>query len=153
MVSGKYTVHLFGVNQGVRAFFVFSRCKVVRYGYYMEMKQNEVKSETPWGTWEVLLEAPTYKIKRITVHPGHRMSYQRHEKRSEHWYVVHGQALITLDDREQKLVEGNSIDIPKGMSHRIKNVGSDPLVFVEVQTGSYFGEDDNTRLHDDYGRS
>jgi mannose-6-phosphate isomerase-like protein (cupin superfamily) len=107
---------------------------------------------TPWGKWEVLLEEPQYKVKRITVNPGHRLSYQLHKKRKEHWMMVLGKALVTLDGREITLETGTAIDIPANTAHRIQNPGKEPLVFIEIQMGSYFGEDDIVRLEDDYGR-
>ena len=106
----------------------------------------------PWGKWEILMETPKYKIKRITVNPGERLSYQKHEKRKEHWVVVEGTATVTLDDEKITLEVGDSVDIPTGAAHRIENSGKSPLAFIEVQTGSYFGEDDIERLEDDYGR-
>ncbi len=107
----------------------------------------------PWGFFEVLLDDPHQKVKRVTVYPGKRLSLQRHQKRAEHWYVVAGEAIVVLDSRELKLKPGESIDIPRGSVHRIANPGSDDLVFVEVQTGDYFGEDDIERLEDDFGRA
>ena len=107
----------------------------------------------PWGRYEVLSDDPSHKVKRITVEAGHRLSYQRHAKRSEHWFVVSGDALVTLDGVEQVVATGEAIDIPAGAAHRIENKGPAPLVFIEVQHGSYFGEDDIERLEDDYGRS
>src|SRR4030095_3973471 len=106
----------------------------------------------PWGKWEVLLDEPGYKVKRITVLPSKRLSYQKHFKRQEHWIVVEGEALVTLDGKEIRLKAGDAIDIPMESAHRIANPGSTPLVFIEVQRGSYFGEDDIVRLQDDYGR-
>jgi mannose-6-phosphate isomerase-like protein (cupin superfamily) len=92
-------------------------------------------------------------VKRLTVLPGHRLSYQSHAKRHEHWFVVGGQALVTLDGRQIRLATGEDVDIPVGAAHRVENPGPTPLVFIEIQTGSYFGEDDIVRLEDDYGRS
>ena len=106
----------------------------------------------PWGTFEVLSDAPMHKVKRMTVAPGHRLSYQRHRRRSEHWFVVEGDAVVTLDGIEQVLATGEAVDIPMGAAHRVANKGAEPLVFIEVQRGSYFGEDDIERLSDDYGR-
>ncbi len=106
-----------------------------------------------WGYYEVLLDEPCHKVKRITVLPGQRLSLQRHRRRAEHWYVVSGSARITLGQRELKLSPLESVDIPKGEWHRVANPGETPLVFIEVQTGDYFGEDDIERLEDDYGRS
>ena len=107
----------------------------------------------PWGKWEVLVYEPSYKVKRITINPGHRLSYQKHFKRKEHWMIVQGEATVTLDGREIILKPGEYIDIGFHVAHRIANYGSEPMVFIEVQQGSYFGEDDIIRLEDDYGRS
>jgi mannose-6-phosphate isomerase-like protein (cupin superfamily) len=110
-------------------------------------------SERPWGSYTVLDdEARDHKVKRIVVHPGHRLSYQRHSKRSEHWFIVSGTAVVTLDGVETELHPGASIDIPKEGAHRIANAGETDVVFIEVQHGTYFGEDDIERLDDDYGR-
>jgi mannose-6-phosphate isomerase-like protein (cupin superfamily) len=107
----------------------------------------------PWGRYDVLSDEASHKVKRMTVEPGHRLSYQRHSRRSEHWFVVEGDALVTLDGVEHIVATGEAIDIPLGAAHRIENKGSVPLVFVEVQHGTYFGEDDIERLSDDYGRT
>jgi mannose-6-phosphate isomerase-like protein (cupin superfamily) len=106
----------------------------------------------PWGKWEVLLDEPGYKVKRIIVLPGKRLSYQKHFKRKEHWILVEGEALVTLDGKDIPLMAGDSIDIPLASAHRIANPGKTPLVFIEIQSGHYFGEDDIVRLQDDYGR-
>ena len=106
----------------------------------------------PWGTFTVLDEAPTYKVKRIEVLPGKRLSYQKHAHRSEHWMAVAGRARVTLDGKEIVIGEGQTVDIPAGVAHRIENVGETNLVFIEIQRGTYFGEDDIVRLQDDYGR-
>jgi len=106
----------------------------------------------PWGTFTVLDEAPQYKVKRIEVLPGKRLSYQKHARRSEHWMAVSGQARVTLDGREIILLEGQTVDIPAGVAHRIENMGDNTLVFIEIQRGTYFGEDDIVRLQDDFGR-
>jgi mannose-6-phosphate isomerase len=109
--------------------------------------------ERPWGRFEVLLEDESYKVKRITVLPGKRLSYQRHARRSEHWFVVQGTACVTLDDDTIELVVGQTADIPVGSAHRIENSGTEDLVFVEIQHGEYFGEDDIERIADDFGRA
>jgi mannose-6-phosphate isomerase len=110
-------------------------------------------SERPWGSYTVIDDdAPDHKVKRMVVHPGKRLSYQRHAKRSEHWFIVSGTATVTLDGVEHVLGPGQSIDIPLGGAHRIANGGDADLVFIEVQHGTYFGEDDIVRLEDDYGR-
>ena len=106
----------------------------------------------PWGTYEVLDEGPTFKVKRIEVLPGMRLSYQKHSRRAEHWFVVAGIAKVTLDDAELEVPTGHAIDIPKGSAHRVANNEHEMLVFIEVQRGDYLGEDDIVRLHDDHGR-
>lgn len=107
----------------------------------------------PWGFWQVLEEAKDYKVKRLYVHPGHRLSYQKHQQREESWMIADGQALITLNGKELRLTAGETIHIPKTALHRIANPGPRPLVFFEIQRGTYFGEDDIERLEDDYKRS
>ena len=97
-------------------------------------------------------EMPDHKIKRITVYPGQRLSYQRHFHRSEHWYVVKGRATVTENGQDIELTSGQTIVLPVGSWHRIRNPGEENLVFIEVQTGDYFGEDDIERSEDDYGR-
>lgn len=113
---------------------------------------TEIK-KTPWGQWEVLLDESLYKVKRIRVEPGKRLSYQKHSKRREHWMVVEGTAKVTLDDQEFQVPTGKTVDIEIGQAHRIETLGDVPMVFIEIQTGSYFGEDDIVRLQDDYGRT
>lgn len=109
--------------------------------------------ERPWGAYFVLEDAASHKVKRIEVRPGRRLSYQRHARRGEHWFIVAGEARVTVDGTDRVLTAGASIDIPRGAAHRIANVGDDELVFVEVQHGDYFGEDDIERLEDDFGRA
>ncbi|MBZ5534838.1 MAG: phosphomannose isomerase type II C-terminal cupin domain [Acidobacteriia bacterium] len=106
----------------------------------------------PWGSFTVLDEGNQYKVKRIEVLPGKRLSYQKHAHRAEHWMVVQGKALVTLDGLDIPLAPGATIDIPRGGAHRIKNQGVGMLVFIEIQRGNYLGEDDIARLEDDYGR-
>jgi mannose-6-phosphate isomerase len=113
---------------------------------------DPVFERRPWGSFTVLGDHDDSKVKRLTVDPGQRLSYQRHEHRAEHWVIVSGQAQVTLDDVDHVLDPGQSIDIPRGGAHRVMNPGTDELVFVEVQLGDYFGEDDIIRLSDDYGR-
>lgn len=108
--------------------------------------------ERPWGRFFLLHDEPTYKLKRIEVDPGCRISYQYHSKRSETWIIVEGIGLITLDGEDKEYNEGESLIIPKGTKHRIANKGIKKVVFIEVQTGRYFGEDDITRIEDDYNR-
>ena len=106
----------------------------------------------PWGTFTVLDEGKDFKVKRIEVLPGKRLSYQKHSQRAEHWIVVQGIAKVTLDGREVLLKAGQAIDIAIGAAHRVENPGAEDLVFIEVQKGAYLGEDDIVRLQDDFGR-
>ena len=108
--------------------------------------------ERPWGKFEVLVDSDYCKVKRITVKPGGRLSYQYHHKRSEVWTVVDGVATMTLNDKISHYAYGETILIPQGTKHRVENKGQDDLVFIEVQHGSYFGEDDIVRIEDDYNR-
>jgi mannose-6-phosphate isomerase len=108
----------------------------------------------PWGAYWVLDdERGDHKVKRIVVEAGRRLSYQRHRHRAEHWFVVAGTATVVLDGAEHVLGPGESIDIAVGQAHRCENRGEVPVTFVEVQTGTYFGEDDIERLEDDFGRA
>ena len=102
--------------------------------------------------YEVLAEENGYKVKRIEVKPRHRLSLQMHENRTEHWVIVAGEALVTLGDREFRLRVNQEVVIPIRTKHRVMNPGDLPLVFIEVQCGSYLGEDDITRFEDDYDR-
>lgn len=106
----------------------------------------------PWGSYEVLLEEELYKVKRIIVHPNMQLSLQLHHERSEHWIVVGGKAKAIKGNEEHVLSINDSIYIPVGTMHRIKNIGEVNLIFIEVQSGSYFGEDDIVRFEDDFGR-
>ena len=110
--------------------------------------------ERPWGHYIVLdSQATDHKVKRLVVMPGKRLSYQKHAYRSEHWFFVSGQGTVILDGVEHTLSAGESIDVPVGTAHRCENRTLEPAVFIEVQHGSYFGEDDIVRLEDDFGRS
>ena len=106
----------------------------------------------PWGRFDVLLDDPICKVKKITVKPGARLSYQRHQKRTEHWTIVQGVALVTLNDIDLVFDEGDTVFIEQGTKHRVANEGEIDLIFIETQTGTYFGEDDIERFSDDYGR-
>jgi mannose-6-phosphate isomerase len=110
------------------------------------------ESVRPWGSYEVLAEADDHKVKTISVLPGKRLSYQTHARRSEHWLVVRGSGVVTLDGRDIPVQAGVAVDVPTGAAHRIENTGAGALLFVEVQRGDYFGEDDIVRLEDDFGR-
>jgi mannose-6-phosphate isomerase len=111
-----------------------------------------MKERRPWGYYEVLSDEADHKVKRITVDPGKRLSLQRHRRRSEHWHMLSGQAVVTVDGQDVSLRPGDSVNVHCGAAHRIHNPGADPVVFIEVQRGDYFGEDDIERLDDDYGR-
>ena len=113
---------------------------------------SEDQSQRPWGRYEILQESNAHKVKTIWVNPGKRLSYQRHQKRAEHWFIVQGEAKITLNGDSFEMSVGDSIDIEIGDLHRIENIGSNDVIFVEVQTGTYFGEDDIERIEDDFGR-
>ncbi len=121
--------------------------------YKAIIKQIKREDHRPWGFYEILSDAPTHKVKRITVYPDKRLSYQRHFRRAEHWYIVHGNATVTMDGKDNELTAGQAIDLPLKAWHRIRNSGSENMVFIEVQTGDYFGEDDIERAQDDYGRA
>ncbi len=110
------------------------------------------KEQRPWGEFENLLDAEYCKVKRITVKPKQRLSYQYHLKRSEVWTVVSGTGFITIDDKSWNITQGQTVQIPVGVKHRIENKTKDKMIFIEVQHGSYFGEDDIVRIEDDYNR-
>jgi len=111
------------------------------------------RTERPWGWYETVSEVSGNKVKRIRVHPGQKLSLQKHHQRAEHWVVVLGTARVTVGVRELDLVPGQHIDIAIGEVHRLANQTLDPVEIVEVQFGTYLGEDDIVRLQDDYGRS
>lgn len=106
----------------------------------------------PWGRYDILNEENDYKLKMILVKPGQRLSYQFHHKRDEYWVILEGKAEVTLDNEIHLLTKGESITIKREQKHRVKNVGSTTLRFIEIQLGEYFGEDDIVRLADDYHR-
>jgi mannose-6-phosphate isomerase-like protein (cupin superfamily) len=106
----------------------------------------------PWGRWTVLGEGKGYRVKQIDVDPGCRLSLQFHHHRSEHWIVVSGMARVTIGEQVADVHPQESAFVPAGTSHRIENPGPLPLTVIEIQSGTYLGEDDIVRLHDDYGR-
>ena len=108
--------------------------------------------DRPWGRWDVIDVDKGYKVKRIHVNPGGRLSYQTHDHRSEHWVVIFGIATCVIDGQEFRICPGESISIPQGAKHRLCNDAAEELVIVEVQRGAYTGEDDIVRIEDDYGR-
>jgi len=107
----------------------------------------------PWGSFTTLEEGIGYKIKRIEVNPGHRLSLQMHHHRSEHWIVVSGTAKVVCGDEEKVLSSNQSTYVPQCTSHRLENPGVIKLVLIEVQNGQYLGEDDIVRYQDDYARA
>ena len=106
----------------------------------------------PWGMYEVLLNSPECKVKRITVDPGQKLSYQYHLKRSENWTIIKGHLTVILDDEKIFRSPGESVRILQGEKHRAWNETDEIVQFIEVQTGTYFGEDDIIRIEDDYNR-
>ena len=107
----------------------------------------------PWGSFTVLDEGAGYKVKRIEVLPGKRLSYQKHRHRNEHWFVVAGTAKVTLNDETIFVETDKTIDIKIGDAHRVENPSeTEDLIFIEIQRGEYLGEDDIIRLEDDFGR-
>ena len=108
--------------------------------------------QRPWGYYKILEDTETHKVKRICVKPNQRLSLQSHEKREELWVVLSGRGFVTLDDKDILVIPGSIVRIPMGAKHRVRNDGVEDLQFIEVQTGTYFGEDDIIRYSDDYGR-
>jgi mannose-6-phosphate isomerase len=108
--------------------------------------------QRPWGSYTVLDEGHHYKVKRLEILPRKRLSYQKHTQRTEYWMVVQGTASVTLEGQEITVETGATLNVPLGAAHRITNPGSETLVLIEIQRGSYLGEDDIIRLQDDYGR-
>jgi mannose-6-phosphate isomerase len=109
--------------------------------------------QRPWGTYQIILDDEKTKVKKITVDPEKRLSYQTHEKRSEYWVIVEGTGQVTIDGIASMAIAGDAFIIEQGIPHRIHNTGTEPLVFIETQLGIYFGEDDIVRLDDDFGRA
>ena len=114
--------------------------------------ENLLTEKRPWGSFTTLEEGPGYKIKRIEVNPGHRLSLQMHYHRSEHWILVSGTAKVTCGDKEKILGANESTYVPQCTSHRLENPGVIKLILIEVQNGEYLGEDDIVRFQDDYSR-
>jgi mannose-6-phosphate isomerase len=107
----------------------------------------------PWGGFQTLEEGAGYKVKRLVVEPGHRLSLQRHRLRAEHWVVIAGSPRVIVGARTRRLKPKGTVDVPRGAWHRIENTGRTRVVIIEVQHGPYLGEDDIIRRQDDYGRS
>jgi len=113
---------------------------------------NHQRVYRPWGSYETVDESERFQVKRIVVNPGAALSLQKHFHRAEHWIVVKGTAEITIGEKDIVLSEDQSTYIPLGTLHRLANPGKIPLELIEVQTGSYLGEDDIVRYEDKYGR-
>ena len=134
----------------------FSRARMVEQYlqvYRKILQQTEFEQRRPWGYYTILSDTPGHKVKRIVVYAGKRLSLQRHRQRAEHWYVVEGEGRATVEGRELRLAAGDSVDIPRGATHRMENRSGADMSFIEVQTGTYFGEDDIERFEDDFGRT
>ncbi len=111
------------------------------------------REDRPWGSFEVLTRGPGFQVKRLTVKPEQRLSYQWHRHRAETWTVARGIAQVTIEDEDEMLGPSESIHVPRTHKHRITNPSSvEPLEIIEVQTGDYLGEDDIVRIEDDFGR-
>ena len=117
------------------------------------LTQDHLKGHRPWGSYQSLDLGERYQVKRIVVKQGGRLSLQMHHHRAEHWVVVRGTARVTIGDNVTFLHENESLYVPSGARHRLENPGKIDLELIEVQTGSYLGEDDIVRLEDDYHRS
>ena len=111
-----------------------------------------MRTERPWGWYEIIDQGERFKVKNIEVKPGHRLSLQKHHHRTEHWVVVSGTAEVQLNEDKQLLGENQSMYIPLGCMHRLSNPGKIPLKIIEVQSGPYLEEDDIERFEDDHGR-
>jgi len=118
---------------------------------YVEAKKHR-KNYRPWGSYFSIAEDKGWQVKRINVNPGASLSLQKHKFRTEHWIIVTGTALVELEGKTKILKSNESTYIPLGFKHRLSNPGKEPLILIEVQSGSYLGEDDIIRFEDDYGR-
>ena len=127
--------------------------KKPEYGLTFYTEGDYPRTEKPWGYFEVLLESDSSKVKILSVDPGQMLSMQMHEHRSETWYVTQGIATVTKGDITFDLNPGESVEIDQKERHRVKNSGSEVLEIIEIQTGTYFGEDDIVRFEDIYGRT
>jgi len=121
--------------------------------YEKILSKSKREDLRPWGFYKVFCDSPSQKIKQIVIYPGRRLSLQRHRHRDEHWFMVQGCAVVTRNNEELHLKAGESLDVPRGTWHRVMNPGTEDVIFIEVQTGDYFGEDDIERIEDDYGRA
>lgn len=126
---------------------------LICYLCYIKSKKTNKFEVRPWGRFDILLDDNCCKVKKITVAPGKRLSYQQHQMREEYWTITQGNATVTVDDHTKLYKPGDVIHIPIKAKHRIGNNSDMPLIFIEIQRGSYFGEDDIKRFEDDFGRS
>ncbi len=115
--------------------------------------ENHITVPRPWGQFTILQDTSNYKVKRIEVIPGRRLSLQKHQHREEHWTITEGQARVTVGKQVLDLERSGAVFIPRGELHRLENIGTGPLVLIEVQIGDYFGEDDIIRVEDDFHRT
>ncbi len=111
-----------------------------------------ILEERPWGGYVVLIDSENYKVKKLILNPKKRFSLQYHHKRSENWIVVKGKVEITLGDKKNIYSYGDIVTVPVKTKHRIENIGDETAEIIEIQTGTYFGEDDIVRIEDDFGR-
>jgi len=119
----------------------------------IKCKVRSLEFETrPWGSYIVLVDSKKYKVKKLVLNPKKRFSLQYHKKRTETWTMVCGKVLITIDSKRKVYQYGQTVSVKAGAVHRVENIGRKPAEIIEVQTGTYFGEDDISRLEDDYGR-
>ena len=117
-----------------------------------QVTEQHIKVHRPWGSYQSIDNGDRHQVKRIIVKPGHRLSLQKHHHRAEHWIVVRGAARVTINDDVKTVHENEFVYIPMGAVHRLDNPGKILLELIEVQTGSYLGEDDIIRIEDDYRR-
>ena len=125
--------------------------KPVEEIFFFEEKEN-IMEQRPWGYFVNLLEEPGYKVKKLVIKPGQRISLQMHNYREEHWIIVQGEGTAIVGDQIKKVRKGDYVYIPKKTKHRLENTGQSDLIVIEVQIGDYLGEDDIIRFEDDYGR-
>ena len=118
----------------------------------LEQANNSLYDYRPWGNFEVLSKGKNFQVKKIQVYPNSKLSLQSHKYRSEHWVVVEGKAKVTFGEKVITLLKNESIFINAGIKHRLENVTKNIITIIEVQTGSYLGEDDIIRFEDDYQR-
>ena len=118
----------------------------------MKNYQKHETEQRPWGGYKVLVDEKTHKVKKLIINPKKRFSLQYHNKRTETWVIVEGEVEITIGDKKKIYSYGEIISVPVGTIHRIENVSNEPAEIIEIQTGTYFGEDDIVRIEDDFGR-